>query len=308
MKWVDSCLRSSSMSIIVNGSPTEKFRLERGVRQGDSLSPFLYILAAEGLNAMVSEAVEKGIFRENDKSLMCILKCFKEVSGLKVNYNKSKIYGIGVNMEEKANWMECGIGEFPFTYLGLLIGENLRRVKAWIPVVEKFKKRLADWKAKTMSFRGRLTLVKLVLVEAWGRVGLWAGGVMGVWRDIMKISEEIDEVGLDFTSSWGGVLGDGRDIMFWVDRWVDNRRLCDRFPRLYHLDRRKASSVSEKGSWVNEVWCWEWDKWRWSLREDGEFKVKDLSRMVEDKILNVDSGAQETSWNKLVPKKVNVFV
>nr|GEW09584.1 RNA-directed DNA polymerase, eukaryota, reverse transcriptase zinc-binding domain protein [Tanacetum cinerariifolium] len=50
------------------------------------------------------------------------------------------------------------------------------------------------------------------------------------------------------------------------------------------------------------------DRWRWTLSEDGEFKVKDLSSMVDDKILHVESGGQETLWNKLVPKKVNIFV
>ncbi|GJU88692.1 putative ribonuclease H protein [Tanacetum coccineum] len=144
------------------GHAANKFGLERCVRQGDPLSPFLFILAAEGLNVIVTEAVEKGIFRgvmmgtnkvlvshiqyaddtiffgewnkENAKSLMCILKCFEEVFGLKVNYNKSKLYGIGVNEEEMmdmARWMGCGTGEFPFTYLGLPIGENMRRVSAW---------------------------------------------------------------------------------------------------------------------------------------------------------------------------------
>ncbi|GKC44504.1 transposon TX1, partial [Tanacetum coccineum] len=67
------------------------------------------------------------------------------------------------DLTDMARWMGCDIGEFLFTYLGLPIGENMRRVNAWTPVVEKFKKRLADWKAKTMSFGGRLTLVKLVL-------------------------------------------------------------------------------------------------------------------------------------------------
>lgn len=50
------------------------------------------------------------------------------------------------------------------------------------------------------------------------------------------------------------------------------------------------------------------DRWRWSLGEDGEFKVKELSRRIEEKLLLSDSGSQETLWNKLVPKKVNIFV
>lgn len=61
--WIMTCLRSASMSILVNGSPTEEFKLEKGVRQGDPLSPFPYISAAEGLNAMMGEAVSKDIFR-----------------------------------------------------------------------------------------------------------------------------------------------------------------------------------------------------------------------------------------------------
>ncbi|GKA54135.1 cysteine-rich receptor-like protein kinase [Tanacetum coccineum] len=60
---VEACLTSSSMSILVNGSPTNEFRIEKGVRQGDPLSHFLCIVAAEGLNAIVQEAITKGIFK-----------------------------------------------------------------------------------------------------------------------------------------------------------------------------------------------------------------------------------------------------
>lgn len=61
-KWVAICLRSSSISVLVNGSPTGEFHLERGARQGDPLSPFLFIIAAEGLNVLVQEATERNHF------------------------------------------------------------------------------------------------------------------------------------------------------------------------------------------------------------------------------------------------------
>ncbi|GKE21948.1 RNA-directed DNA polymerase, eukaryota, reverse transcriptase zinc-binding domain protein [Tanacetum coccineum] len=50
------------------------------------------------------------------------------------------------------------------------------------------------------------------------------------------------------------------------------------------------------------------DRWRWSLGGDGDFKVKDLSSLIEEKILHSDGGGHETLWNKLVPNKVNIFV
>ncbi|GJX13812.1 hypothetical protein Tco_0205570 [Tanacetum coccineum] len=122
---------------------------------------------------------------------MCILKCFEEVSGLRVNYNKSKLYGVGINEEEvrdMARWVKCGTGDFLFLYLGLPIGQDMRRVGAWNSVVEKFKNHLSEWKAK--------------------------------------------------------------------------------------------------------------DRWRWALHESGEFTVKELTKMVEEKILNVDTGVDATIWNK----------
>ncbi|GKB38833.1 RNA-directed DNA polymerase, eukaryota, reverse transcriptase zinc-binding domain protein, partial [Tanacetum coccineum] len=177
-----------------------------------------------------------------------------------------------------ARWMGCDNGEFPFTYLGMPIGENMRRVNAWNTMVEKFKMKLGDWKAKTLSLWGRLTLVKSVL----GSLPL---------------------LGVEFTSLFVRMVRDGRDIMFLVDRWVDNRRLCDRFLRLYHLDRKKEISVVERGEWVDNR-----DQWKWSLSEDGKFTVRELSRLIEEKILVSDNAGRETIWNKLVPKKVNIFV
>ncbi|GJV06394.1 putative reverse transcriptase domain-containing protein [Tanacetum coccineum] len=179
---------------------------------------------------------------------------------------------------------------------------------------------------------------KYPYLGGWVMLGHWEGvSGGGVWSDIIRIGEEINGIKIDFSSYCIRVLGDGKDIRFWVDRWVDNRRLCDRFPRFYHLDRRKEGSVWDKESWVNDMWCWEWewgirgrvskelddllgvvqnvvvysnwrDKWRWLFGEDGEFTVRELAKLAEEKILQVENRGHETLWNRLVFKKVNIFV
>ncbi|GAU49154.1 hypothetical protein TSUD_407000 [Trifolium subterraneum] len=60
--WIMECVTTASVSVLVNGCPTDEFRFERGLRQGDPLSPFLFLLAAEGLNVMMKAMVSENIF------------------------------------------------------------------------------------------------------------------------------------------------------------------------------------------------------------------------------------------------------
>jgi len=61
-KSIKECVSTATALVLVNGSPTDKFPLERGLHQGDPLSPFLFLLATEGLNVMMSEMVTTNIF------------------------------------------------------------------------------------------------------------------------------------------------------------------------------------------------------------------------------------------------------
>nr|GEW33489.1 RNA-directed DNA polymerase, eukaryota [Tanacetum cinerariifolium] len=75
-----------------------------------------------------------------------IYKCFEEVFVLPINYNKNRFYGIGVNDSKLRRWRDgrdAALGNFLSR-----IWVNMRRVNAWKPVIEKFKNRLAKWKAK----------------------------------------------------------------------------------------------------------------------------------------------------------------
>jgi hypothetical protein len=55
-KWVFECVGTAKAFVLVNGSSTDVFPLERGLRQGDPLSPFLFLIAAEGLNVLMNAA------------------------------------------------------------------------------------------------------------------------------------------------------------------------------------------------------------------------------------------------------------
>jgi hypothetical protein len=61
-KWIFDCVGIATTSVLVNGSPTDQFTIERGLRQGDPLSPFLFLLAAEGFNILMKEVVGAQMF------------------------------------------------------------------------------------------------------------------------------------------------------------------------------------------------------------------------------------------------------
>ncbi|GJV49454.1 hypothetical protein Tco_1439666 [Tanacetum coccineum] len=102
----------------------------------------------------------------NVNVLMMMLHCFSLASGLKINVHKSSLYGVGVShshIQDMADKFGCMANNLPFTYLGVKVGSNMSRINAWDDIVQKVVHKLSNWKAKTLSVGGRLTLIKSVL-------------------------------------------------------------------------------------------------------------------------------------------------
>jgi hypothetical protein len=61
--WMKTYVCNGSLSVLINGSPSEQINISRGLKQGDPLAPFLFLIVAEGLSSFMQKAVELGYFR-----------------------------------------------------------------------------------------------------------------------------------------------------------------------------------------------------------------------------------------------------
>ncbi len=94
------------------------------------------------------------------------MDAFSSSSGLKINYVKSSLSPINLDPPEAAELASvfcCSIQDFPFTYLGLPLPPKPLRKSDYLPIIEKVDKRLAGWRAASLSRGGRLVLLNSVL-------------------------------------------------------------------------------------------------------------------------------------------------
>lgn len=69
IKWIDSCLSLASFIISINGHNSPWFTNSRGVRQGDPVSPLLYLLVSENLYAILNKALSLNLVPDSNCSL-----------------------------------------------------------------------------------------------------------------------------------------------------------------------------------------------------------------------------------------------
>ncbi|XP_058741687.1 uncharacterized protein LOC131614077 [Vicia villosa] len=147
----------------------------------------------EGLTALVRKLVDLGDFKpfkygeeevvdilqfvddtiilgepssDNLWSLNVLLRGFEFVSGLRINFTKSNVFGVNVGewfLNSATYFLGCQRGLVPFSFLGIVVGANPRRRKFWLKVINNIKSRISSWKGRIIYIGGRVTLINAVL-------------------------------------------------------------------------------------------------------------------------------------------------
>lgn len=223
---ISACISTASMSINWNGSNTDQFSSTRGLRQGDPISPYLFVLSLERLGHKIQQAVHEGsckalpfgrqgpkishLFFANDLVLVAeasmdqvgvirdILDEFCAASGQKVNLGKSQVFfsdNVGAVQGTRLSGL-LGIAETKDLgrYLGVPLLHHRASKQHYSFLLDRMRKKLTSWKASTLSFDGRVTLAQSSLSNI-------PGYTMQTCSIPMAVCEEAERICRDFI--WG---------------------------------------------------------------------------------------------------------
>ncbi|RVW70775.1 Elongation factor 1-gamma [Vitis vinifera] len=292
--WISWCISTATFSVLINGTPEGFFNSSRGLRQGDPLSPYLFVIGMEAFSRLIHRAVRGGFLsgcrikgRRGDGALVShllfaddtlvfcdssqdemaylswLLMWFEALSGLRINLDKSEILPVGrvENLELLALEVGCKVGRLPTSYLGIPLGANHKSVAVWDGVEERFRKRLAVWKRQFISKGGRMTLIRSTLSS----MPIY---LMSLLRIPRAVSLRLERIQRDFL--WGGgALKNKPHLVKWDT-------VC--------LDKSKGGLGVRRLSILNRALLCKWN-WRFANERDNLWR-----RVISRKFGEEDGG------------------
>ena len=197
-KWIKVFYNNISSCVQVNGQYSEYFPIQRGVRQGDSLSAYLFLLCGEILSRMLHEnEIVKGISindkeaflsqfaddtalfldgsRESFEQCIHILNKFANISGLSMNFDKTVVVWLGSKKncgdrylrDMNFTWDPGGILNSKFKYLGIIFSTNTKNIVDlnYNSKLMEIEKLLKTWNKRFLTPFGKITIIKTLALS-----------------------------------------------------------------------------------------------------------------------------------------------
>ncbi|MCH87793.1 ribonuclease H, partial [Trifolium medium] len=189
------CVSTVTTNVMWNGKRSTFFRPERGIRQGDPMSPYLFVLCMDKLSHLIAKEVDNKDWmamragrngphishlmfaddlllfgKATEKQMECTMRTldkFSKMSGQMVSLEKTRIY-FSKNVDAQTRRRLVRQSGFQETsnigkYLGVPLIGGAPRKRDFQHLIDKVRNKLSGWKASHLSFAGRVTLSKSVI-------------------------------------------------------------------------------------------------------------------------------------------------
>lgn len=191
--WIMNIVTTVSYVFNINGEISNDMVARRGIRQGDPISPLLFVFIMEYFNRLMEQlqlnpnfnhhakyeklgithltfVVDVLLFCRGDTvSMEMMIKTITEFSnttGLVINPTKCRIYFGGINSVDKASFQSVAPfceGQLPFRYLGVPLTDKKLNIKYYLPLIDKVLARVNHWTSRLLTAAGRLQLVRCTI-------------------------------------------------------------------------------------------------------------------------------------------------
>ncbi|XP_058760640.1 uncharacterized protein LOC131633987 [Vicia villosa] len=288
MKWMDSVVFTSTMSILVNGSPIEYFQVSKGLRQGDPMSPFLFTIVEEGLAGMVRKAsstcckVDKFPFKflgfivgGNQRNINFWNPVISSLKAKLAGW-KGKLLSIGGRVT-LLNSVVSNIPSYQLSFYKVpsKVVKDIRAIQRkflWQGIKDK---RCVAWRA---IWSGVMNVRYSNL-----RTRLWSRGVESYdlkdsfwWRDLVALCDNPRGI----LNNISVKIGNGNVTSFWNSRWIGSICLAELYPMLYQETIFKSATVDRLGSWRGNCWDWEVIRAYEVLGQEASLELAELQNML----------------------------
>jgi hypothetical protein len=129
---------------------------------------------------------------EQAKNLKLLLCAFEQLLGPKINFHKNEIFYYGEAKEMELFYTSlfgCNSGAYPFRYLGIPMHHRQLLNSKWCKVEERFQQKLSCWKAKYLSYGGRLVLLNAVLSS----LPMFMMSFFEIPKEVLKKLDHLDQ-------------------------------------------------------------------------------------------------------------------